>query len=74
MLESYYSKITNEYLLYWFSNDWKMKKYLVTGGAGFIGSALSKYLLKKGHHVTIIDTLSTGFKENIPNLGKRFLI
>jgi len=47
-----------------------MKKYLVTGGAGFIGSALSKYLLKKGHHVTIIDNLSTGFKENIPNNSK----
>ena len=44
-----------------------MKEYLVTGGAGFIGSALAKYLLKKDNRVTIIDNLSTGFMENIPD-------
>jgi dTDP-L-rhamnose 4-epimerase len=34
------------------------KKILITGGAGFIGSSLTKFLLKKGHEVTILDNLS----------------
>ena len=40
--------------------------YLVTGGAGFIGSALASSLLAKGGKVYIIDNLSTGYKLNIP--------
>jgi UDP-glucose 4-epimerase len=40
-------------------------KYVVTGGAGFIGSNIVKLLLKKGHNVDIIDNLHTGKKENI---------
>jgi UDP-glucose 4-epimerase len=44
-----------------------MSKYLVTGGAGFIGSALSHRLIKDGNSVTIIDNLSTGVRENIPD-------
>ena len=39
---------------------------LVTGGAGFIGSNLADALTAEGHNVTIIDDLSTGRKENIP--------
>lgn len=39
--------------------------YVVTGGAGFIGSHLAKTLLKKGHSVKIIDNLSTGTKSNL---------
>ena len=39
---------------------------LVTGGAGFIGSNLADALIAEGHNVTIIDDLSTGRKENIP--------
>jgi UDP-glucose 4-epimerase len=40
---------------------------LVTGGAGFIGSSLAKGLLERGDDVRVIDNLSTGFKEAIPD-------
>jgi UDP-glucose 4-epimerase len=40
--------------------------YLVTGGAGFIGSNISLKLINQGHSVTIIDNLSTGYISNIP--------
>lgn len=43
-------------------------KILVTGGAGFIGSHLSEELLNQGHHVTIIDNLSTGRFSNISHI------
>jgi len=42
-----------------------MKKVLVTGGAGFIGSHLCELLLKKGHSVIAVDNLSLGRIENI---------
>ena len=41
-------------------------RVLVTGGAGFIGAALSRRLLGDGHNVTIVDNLSTGRRENLP--------
>ena len=41
--------------------------YLVTGAAGFIGSAVAKKLIRKGHKIVTIDNLSTGFEENIPD-------
>ena len=43
-------------------------KALITGGAGFIGSHLSEYLLEEGHQVFAIDDLSTGNIENILHL------
>ena len=42
-----------------------MKKILVTGGAGFLGSHLCKSLLDQGHDVLCVDNLFTGSKENI---------
>jgi len=42
--------------------------YLITGGAGFIGSHLSELLLLGGHQVTILDNLSTGRYENVATL------
>ena len=41
------------------------KTYLITGGAGFIGSHLAEALLSSGNHVIVIDDLSTGRLENI---------
>src|SRR3990167_5263140 len=37
-------------------------KYLVTGGAGFIGSHIADYVLKRGHSVIVYDNFSTGKK------------
>lgn len=43
-------------------------KYLITGGAGFIGSHLADSLIEDGHHVHVIDDLSTGDLSNIEHL------
>src|SRR3990172_8028684 len=48
------------------------KKYLVTGGAGFIGSNLTDALIASGHEVTVLDNLSTGKKENLSS-GAKFV-
>lgn len=42
--------------------------YLITGGAGFIGSHLAERLLNEGHTVTVLDNLSTGKYENVSHL------
>ena len=47
-----------------------MKKVIVTGGAGFIGSTLVDKLIKEGVEVIILDDLSTGKKENINSKAK----
>ncbi len=44
-----------------------IKKVIVTGGAGFIGSHLAEALISKGYHVVILDNFSTGRIENIRN-------
>src|SRR5262249_44913639 len=43
-------------------------RYLITGGAGFIGSHLSEELLRRGHEVFAVDDLSTGSITNIRHL------
>ena len=43
-------------------------KYVITGGAGFIGNNIAKLLIKKGHDVDIIDNLHTGRKENLKEI------
>jgi len=44
-------------------------KYLVTGGAGFIGSHIAERLVKRGDSVRVYDNLSTGTTENFAHLG-----
>ena len=48
-----------------------MAIYLVTGGAGFIGSHLATRLSNDGHDVRVLDNLCTGKRENLAHLGDR---
>jgi UDP-glucose 4-epimerase len=48
-------------------------KALVTGGAGFIGSNLSRQLLLEGHEVKVLDNLLTGRQENLQDLPLEFI-
>ncbi|WP_175411598.1 UDP-glucose 4-epimerase GalE [Streptomyces sp. TRM64462] len=42
-------------------------KYLVTGGAGYVGGVVAAHLLEAGHDVTVLDDLSTGFRAGVPD-------
>ena len=42
-----------------------MANYLVTGGAGFIGSHISEELIRRGHRVRVVDSLVTGYQRNL---------
>src|SRR5437870_1963411 len=48
-----------------------MKKYVVTGGAGFIGSALVRTLLAEGAEVAVVDNLLTGHEKNLAEVRDR---
>jgi UDP-glucose 4-epimerase len=43
-----------------------MSNYLVTGGAGYVGSTVAAHLLRDGHFVTVLDDLSTGHRAAVP--------
>ncbi|WP_394431535.1 UDP-glucose 4-epimerase GalE [Streptomyces sp. SGAir0957] len=43
-----------------------VQKYMVTGGAGYVGSVVAQHLVEAGHDVTVLDNLSTGFREGVP--------
>lgn len=45
--------------------------YLVTGGAGFIGSAIVDELVRRGHAVVVLDDLSTGKEENLSGVASK---
>ena len=46
-------------------------RFIVTGGAGFVGSHLVKLLVKKGHEITVIDNLHRGKKENLDEVKNK---
>ena len=46
-------------------------KFVITGGAGFIGSHIAKYLVDKNHNVTIVDNLSRGRLENLSKIKEQ---
>jgi UDP-glucose 4-epimerase len=46
-------------------------KFVITGGAGFIGSHIAKYLVDKNHDVTVVDNLSRGRLENLSKIKEQ---
>lgn len=50
-----------------------MKKYLITGGAGFIGSALTRSLVGKGYEVTVFDDQSRGTLQRLEDIKNKFI-
>ena len=51
-----------------------MAKYLVTGGAGFIGSNLARYILGRGHEVVVLDNFATGKRENLTEIAEQITL
>ncbi|MDR1486244.1 MAG: NAD-dependent epimerase/dehydratase family protein [Planctomycetaceae bacterium] len=49
-------------------------KYLITGGAGFIGSNLAGYILDKGHEVVVLDNFATGKRENLASIIDKIIL
>jgi len=49
-----------------------MQRILITGGAGFIGSHVADLLVAKGHEVAVVDNLSTGRREFVPDAAQFF--
>ena len=47
-------------------------KVVITGGAGFVGTNLSRHLRARGHDVKILDDLSSGLESNVPE-GAQFI-
>jgi UDP-glucose 4-epimerase len=50
-----------------------MSKFLVTGGAGFIGSHITTALVERGDDVVVLDNLSTGNLDNLDHLGNKIV-
>ena len=48
-------------------------KYIVTGGAGFIGSYIVKKLVARGDSITVIDNLNTGKEENLESVRNKIV-
>ncbi|MCX4543190.1 UDP-glucose 4-epimerase GalE [Streptomyces sp. NBC_01565] len=53
-------------------SDTATSKYLVTGGAGYVGSVVAAHLLEAGHEVVVLDDLATGFRAGLPR-GASFI-
>ncbi|MCL2118454.1 MAG: SDR family oxidoreductase [Planctomycetaceae bacterium] len=51
-----------------------MAKYLITGGAGFIGSNLARFILEKNHNVIVLDNFATGKRENLQEIRERITL
>ncbi len=49
-----------------------MSKYLVTGGAGYVGGVVGAHLVEAGHQVVVLDDLSTGHRVSVPT-GAEFV-
>ena len=49
-------------------------KYLITGGAGFIGSHLSDALVARGDSVVVLDNFTTGSRENLSGVASSVFV